>query len=358
MIGTPAEKIDHTSSPYHVLVVDDVATDRFLLKSMLAEDGYCVSEAANGQQAIQAIARENFDAVLLDVLMPDLDGFEVCRHVRESLGIELLPIIMLTTLTSGDDVAAGLRCGATDFVSKPYDGIELLARVHASVTKKRLTDRLDDTESVLFALARMVEAKDANTRDHCDRLAHMAVVFGRDLGCTYEELQALRRGGVLHDIGKLGVPDAILLKQGPLDAAEWAAMKQHPVIGAQLCSPLHTMHRTLEIVRHHHEKWDGTGYPDRLAGTGIPFLARVFQLLDVYDGLSNERPYKAALPRDEVVAIMEQETADGCWDPELMERFLRIVAEQPQRLALPPNADRGDSARIVDQIIASSGPLR
>lgn len=347
-----------TASPYRVLVVDDVSTDRLLLKTMLAQDGFRVSEAASGHEAIDAITRQDFDAILLDVLMPDIDGFDVCRHVRERLGIELLPIILLTTLESGDDVATGLRCGATDFVSKPYDATELLARVRASVSKKRLTDRLDDTESVLFALARMVEAKDANTRDHCDRLSHMAVVFGQDLGCTYEELQALRRGGVLHDIGKLGVPDAILLKQGPLDEVEWDVMRQHPVIGAQLCSPLHTMHRTLEIVRHHHEKWDGTGYPDRLAGSDIPLLARVFQILDVYDGLSHERPYKSALPVDEVVAIMEQETADGCWDPDLMERFLRIVREQPHRLALPVNMDRGDSARIVDEIIASTGPLR
>jgi len=348
--------LEETPSTYHVLVVDDVATDRLLLKTMLAQDGYRVTEAVNGQQAIDAISHQSFDVVLLDILMPDIDGFEVCRHVRESLGIELLPIIMLTTLTSREDVARGLGCGATDFVSKPFDTVELLARVHASVTKKRLTDRLDDTESVLFALARMVEAKDANTRDHCDRLSHMAIVFGHELGCDYDELQALRRGGVLHDIGKLGVPDAILLKRGPLDSSEWTIMKQHPVVGAQLCSPLHSMHRTLEIVRHHHEKWDGSGYPDGLAGKEIPALARVFQVLDVYDGLSRERPYKPALPRDEVVSIMERETASGCWDPDLMERFLRIVHDQPQRLALPENLERSDSARIVEEIIGKLGP--
>ena len=323
---------------------------------MLAQDGYRVTEAVNGQQAIDAITQQRFDAVLLDVLMPDIDGFQVCRHVRQNLGLELLPIIMLTTLTSREDVARGLGCGATDFVSKPFDDVELLARVHASVTKKRLTDRLDDTESVLFALARMVEAKDSNTRDHCDRLSHMAVVFGHELGCDYDELQALRRGGVLHDIGKLGVPDAILLKRGPLDSSEWAIMRQHPVIGAQLCSPLHSMHRTIEIVRHHHEKWDGSGYPDGLAREEIPYLARVFQILDVFDGLSSERPYKPALPRDEVVAIMEHETEIGCWDPELMERFLRIVQEQPECLELPATLERSDSARIVDEIIGALTP--
>ncbi|MDX1609162.1 MAG: response regulator [Halofilum sp. (in: g-proteobacteria)] len=346
---------DSEFSPFRVLAVDDVSTDRLLLKTLLSRHGFEVREAGNGHEALAMLEREDFDAVVIDAVMPELDGFDFCRHVREQMGMELLPIVMVTSLDGADDITAGFHAGATDFVTKPYNGVELIARVRSSATKKRLTDRLDDTESVLFALARMVEAKDSSTRDHCDRLAHMAVVFGRDLGCSYDELQALRRGGILHDIGKLGVPDAILLKQGPLDAAEWAIMRQHPVIGHQLCSPLLTMRRTLEIIRHHHEQWDGSGYPDGLAGTDIPFLARVFQILDVYDGLSSERPYKPALPRNEVIAVMEQEAAAGCWDETLVGRFLRIVRDQPERLALPADSARADSARIVEQIIESIG---
>lgn len=338
-------------SPFRILAVDDVSTDRLLLKTILSRHGFLVTEARNGREAIDMLDREDFDGVVIDALMPELDGFQFCRHVRQDKGIELLPIIIVTSLNGIDDITAGFHAGATDFVTKPYNGVELIARVRSSVSKKRLTDRLDDTESVLFALARMVEAKDTNTRDHCDRLAHMAVVFGRDLGCTHEELQALRRGGVLHDLGKLGVPDAILLKKGPLDQDEWAIMQQHPVIGHQLCSPLLTMKRTLQIIRHHHEKWDGSGYPDGLSGTDIPFLARVFQVVDVYDGLCSERPYKPALPRAKVVSIMEDETANGCWDETLVRRFLRIVHDEPDRLALPDSPMRADSALIVDRII-------
>lgn len=346
---------EETSTPCHVLVVDDVSTERMLLRKILGNDGYRVSEACSGDEAIEMIRRDDFDAVLMDALMPQPDGFEVCRRVRRDLGIDLLPIVMVTSLQGSDDVAAGLECGATDFLTKPYDSVELLARLRSLVTKKRLTDRLDDTESVLFALARMVEAKDTNTHDHCDRLSHMAVAFGRELGCSYRELEALRRGGVLHDIGKLGVPDAVLLKEGPLDEDEWAMMHQHTVIGAELCSPLHSMERTLGIIRHHHEKWDGSGYPDGLAGEDIPYLARVFQILDVYDALSNERPYKTALPADEVLKIMARETADGCWDPELMDRFIKFHRDRPGRLALPNDFEPASSACIMERIIGATG---
>ncbi|HKJ76644.1 MAG TPA: HD domain-containing phosphohydrolase, partial [Gammaproteobacteria bacterium] len=267
------------------------------------------------------------------------------------MGHDLVPVIMLTSLGSPDDVALGLESGATDFVTKPYNSIELVARVKASVHQKRLTDRLDDTESVLFALARMVEAKDQNTRDHCDRLSHMAVVFGQALGCSFDELDALRRGGILHDIGKLGVPDAVLLKEGPLTDTEWVQMQEHPVIGARLCQPLRTMVKTVDIIHHHHEKWDGSGYPEGLQGEEIPLLARIFQIVDVYDALTTARPYKKPFAREQALAIMEQETDKGFWDPDLMARFLTIAREMPERLELPRYGERDHGGRIFDNIM-------
>jgi putative two-component system response regulator len=210
--------------------------------------------------------------------------------------------------------------------------MELVARVDSAVHHKRMTDQLDSAEAVLFALARMVEAKDEYTGDHCTRLAHNAVVFGEALGIQGEELTALRRAGVLHDIGKLGIPDSILRKPGKLDDAEWEIMRQHTSIGAALCEPLKSMRLTAPIVRHHHERWDGSGYPHGLAGDDIPLLARVFQIVDIFDALSFPRPYKPALPQEQVIAILEQEYARGWRDPALMPVFLDLLATHPESL--------------------------
>ncbi|MDD3518391.1 MAG: response regulator [Chromatiales bacterium] len=354
---SPATQYPSTNrAPFRVLVVDDVATNRVMLRAILAAHGYEVVEADCGEAALARLVELEFDAVILDVLMPGKSGFDVCREIRLELGFEFLPVIMLTSLGSPDDMAMGFESGATDFVTKPYNNVELVARVNSAVAQKRLTDRLDDTESVLFALARMVESKDRNTRDHCDRLSHMAVVFGRSLGLSFDELEALRRGGILHDIGKLGIPDGILLKEGPLTESEWLIMRQHPVIGAELCTPLRTMRKTVDIIRHHHEKWNGAGYPDGLSGTDVPLLARVFQVVDVFDALTTERPYKPAFPVDQTIDILERETADGNWDPDLMQRFLHILNDQPEQLQRPLGAPMDPSARILARVLQSGRP--
>ena len=334
-----------------VLVVDDMATNRSLVRAVLNPMEFEVIEAHSGERALEIVRETAPDAVLLDILMPGMDGFEVCQALRDQEEFRLLPVIMLTSLGSPDDVAHGMEAGATDYVTKPFHPIELEARVRAAVDKKRLTDRLDDTESVLFALARVVEAKDRTTGDHCDRLSHFSVILGEALGLDYEDLEALRRGGVLHDIGKVAIPDGILLKKGTLDTDEWAVMRQHPTIGAYLCSALRTMRRTVDIIRYHHEKWNGSGYPAGLSGAEIPLLARVFQVVDVYDALSSERPYKAALPREEVIRVLHAETGQGYWDPEVMRVFLDILERHPERLELPVTGPTGRDAEIVRHII-------
>lgn len=336
-----------------VLVVDDMATNRGLLRQVLSPNQYEVSEATGGEEALSLVRTEAYDVVLLDVMMPGMDGFEVCKRIRQDPDLTLLPVILLTALGSPDDVAQGMEVGATDYVSKPFNAVELLARINAAVERKRLIDRLDNTEAVLFSLARMVEARDEDTGDHCDRLSHMGVVFGRELGLAYEEIDALRRGGVLHDIGKLGIPDAVLLKKGKLDADEWRVMKQHTTIGAALCAPLKSMRKTVDIVHCHHERWNGSGYPQGLKGEDIPFLARVFQIVDVFDALSSERPYKPAFPRDKVLSIMEEETAKGYWDPDLVQRFFALVTNKPESLVRDRNAERDRSALIMDEIMDS-----
>lgn len=343
-------------APYRVLVVDDMETNRLLIKGMLQPSRYMVAEATDGRGALSLLASQQFDVVVLDVMLPDIDGFEVCKTIRSNPDLHLLPVIMLTTLDSPDSLVRGMEAGATDYISKSFNSVELTAKVAAAAEKKRTTDRLDDTESVLFALARMVEAKDETTGNHCDRLSYMAMVFGHELGLDYDDLDALRRGGVLHDIGKLGIPDSILFKQGTLDEEEWNLMRRHSEIGASLCAPLRTMRKTRDVVRFHHEKWDGSGYPFGLKGEKIPFLARVFQIVDVYDALASERPYKPAWPQQKIIEVMKEETARGLWDPELMARFMEIVLSRPELLIKPDEVELDRSARIFEDI-AQSGAL-
>ncbi len=318
--------------PYRVLVVDDEAPHRALEREILDTPKYIVTEACNGLEALEILERQHFDVVLMDKRMPKLDGDETTRRIRDEMKDLMLPIIMVTGSNSSAELEASMHAGATDFVRKPYNPIELMARVDAAAARKRLTDQLDDAESVLFALARMVEAKDGTTGDHCTRLSHNSVMFGQMLGLQEEELQALRRGGVLHDIGKLGIPDAILLKPGALTEQEWVVMREHTTIGARLVGGLKSMQRTVPIVHFHHERWDGSGYPLGLRGEEIPLLARIFQIVDIHDALANPRPYKKALAQEEIIRILLQEAEKGWRQPELVQAFIELLHTRPDDL--------------------------
>lgn len=325
------------SLSYKVLVVDDDPAQRRLVAATLAPPRYQVHQAADGRQALEWLHGEDFDVVLLDQRMPDMDGHAVLRHIRGPMNEAMLPVIMVTAYGGGsEDLAEALRLGATDFVRKPYDPLELTARVDAAVAHKRLTDQLEDAESILFAQARMAEARDGYTGDHVARVAHNALVFGQALGLPAEDLNILRQGAVLHDIGKLGIPDAILLKPENLTPPEWKIMQSHTVIGARLVAGMRRMRPAAEIIRHHHERWDGGGYPDGLKGEAIPLLARVFQLVDIHDALAFARPYKPALPADEVARTLQQEAQRGWRDPELTAAFLDLLRHRPEDLAPDP----------------------
>ncbi|MCP3933721.1 MAG: response regulator [Bacteroidetes bacterium] len=337
--------------PASIMIVDDMATNRGLVKAVLSPENYTFYEAGSGEETLDMIESFNPDVILLDVMMPGLNGFETCRKIRQKAEFSLVPIIMLTSLDSPDNIADALTCGATDYIIKPFNAVELLARVKAAINTKRLTDGLDDAESMLFALARIVEAKDRTTADHCDRLAHISVVLGKALNLEYEDLEALRRGGILHDIGKIAIPDKILVKPTSLNDDEWEIMRQHPSIGAYLCSALRTMRRTVNIVRYHHEKMNGTGYPEGLVGDEIPYLARIFQVTDVFDALTSERPYKKPLPLDEVVQILEDETAKGYWDPDIVSTFIDIIRNSPESLTISKQPQLARDAEIFNYII-------
>ncbi|NEP76444.1 HD-GYP domain-containing protein, partial [Okeania sp. SIO2G5] len=268
------------------------------------------------------------DLILLDVMMPGMDGFEVCRRLKQNDHTRLIPIIFITALNDRRSRLKGIEAGGDDFLSKPFDQLELSARVKSLIHQKRLNEDLDHAEKVLFSIASTIESRDPNTGDHCDRLVQRGEQFGQFLNLSRSDIRNLMWGAYLHDIGKVGIPDNVLLKKGKLSAEEWQIMKQHVNIGEQICKPLRTMRGVLPIIRHHHERWDGTGYPDGLRGHDIPYLAQVFQLIDVYDALTSERPYKKALSPEESLRVMMSETEKGWRNPDLMEQFAQFIGIQ------------------------------
>ena len=308
-----------------VLVVDDSAANRELIEACLAGVECQVRGAPDGMSALKAIQAAPPDLVLLDVQMPGMDGYEVCRRIKASSISRLIPVVMITALDRTADRIDALDAGADDYMSKPVDRVELVARVRSALRLKGVYDSLDSAEHVIFALAAAVEAKDPFTEAHTQRVAESARRLGISLGIGGPDLDALYRGGLIHDIGKIGVPDAILLKPGPLDAGELTAMHLHPIIGANIVAPLRSGASLLPIIRHHHEHFDGNGYPDRLVGQSIPRLARIVSVCDAFDALCNDRPYRPRKTPDEALAILRS-GANRQWDPEVVNVFLSQFA--------------------------------
>ena len=308
-----------------VLIVDDEASNVAVLRRMMGRLGYATASAADGAAALDAVMVERPDVVLLDVNMPRLDGFEVCRRLKANPATRLIPVVLLTGLAAVEDRVRGIDAGADDFLSKPYAAAELEARVRSLTRLKRYTDELDSAESVILSLARTIEARDLYTQGHCERLAVYATALGAHLGLSADQQRALNRGGYLHDVGKVGVPDAILLKPGPLDPAERAAMEQHTAIGDSICRGLRLLDEVVPIVRHHHERRDGTGYPDGMAGDAIPLLAQLMSIVDVYDALTTARRYRTALPPERACAELRVEVQRGWKDGRLVEAFIAVV---------------------------------
>ena len=308
-----------------VLVADDQAANRELLEELLTAQGCKVIAVPDGAAAVEELARTQVDLVLLDVMMPRLNGFEACEKIKNSPDTYLIPVIMITALSDKQDRLEGIKVGADDFLSRPVDRTELLARVGSLLKLKQRTDELERAESVLFSLARSIEGKDPYTHGHCERLAEYSARLGEHLQLPEEQLIALRRAGVVHDVGKIAVPDSILLKPGRLTEEEWKVIREHPVVGERICAPLKSFRLVLPIIRHHHEKLDGSGYPDGLRGDAIPVTARVLQIVDVYDALTTDRPYKKAFSIVDALQTMKEEVAKGWWDPHIFEQFEQLL---------------------------------
>jgi len=307
-----------------VLVVDDLKTNVRMLEQALAKDGYTILTAFSGAEALLVVQRERPDLVLMDIRMPGRDGIEVCRQLKHDSATRLMPIVLMTGFSSAEDRIGAIEAGADDFLAKPVDVAELRARVKSLVRLKRYTDDLDSAESVIMSLARTIEARDPNTEGHCERLARFAVTLGAKLGLPEDDLAALHRGGHLHDIGKVAVPDAVLRKPGPLTDEEYDVIKRHPVVGDELLGSLRSMRRVRSVVRHHHERLDGTGYPDGLKGDSVPLLAQIVGVVDVYDALTSVRPYKPAWTPARAYEALREEVVKGWRRADLVELLISL----------------------------------
>jgi putative two-component system response regulator len=310
-----------------VLVVDDVSANVELLKALLTREGYTVVTASDGQQALEIVAREHPDLVLMDVLMPKLSGYEVCERIKQNKATRLTPIVLITALLESGHKIQGINAGADDFLTKPVNAHELRARVRSLVRLKRYTDDLESAESIILSLALVIEARDAYTDGHCQRLAGYATSLGVAIGLGEDQIGALYRGGYLHDVGKIGIPDALLLKAGRLTENEYEQIKQHPIIGDRLCGELMSLRPVRPIVRHHHERLDGSGYPDGLKGDAIPLLAQIMGIVDVYDAVTTARPYKKAATPEQAHGELMGEVKHGWRRKDLVEAFISLEGQ-------------------------------
>ncbi len=311
--------------PATILIADDHESSLAGLEGLLSLEGYKVVTALDGEMALSEFFRVQPDLLLLDVNMPKLRGTEVCRRIKSNPETLLVPVVLITALTATQDRIAGIEAGADDFLNKPVAREQLIARVRSLLRLKAFTDELERAEAVLFTLARSIEGKDPYTQGHCERLADYSARLGAHMGLPAEEIRALRRAGIVHDIGKVAVPDSILLKPSRLTRSEQTILRLHPVVGERICASLKSFQLVLPIIRHHHEKMDGSGYPDGLRGEQIPLAVRVLQVVDVYDALSTQRPYKPALSAAAAFDVMKSEVKKGWWDPEVLAAFEKLI---------------------------------
>ena len=311
-----------------ILVVDDNPGIAKLMSQLLVMRGYEVVMASDAQEAEAEVRRQAPDLILSDVRMPGKSGYELCRDLKENPATRLIPFVLITGLSDSSDKLRGIEAGADDFLNKPVLAEELTARVRSLLRMKEFTDELENADSVLCTLGLIVEGRDPYTEGHCERLAVNAAQMGRHLGLDEDSIVALRRGGYLHDLGKIAVPDEILKKGSDLTAEEWTIMKLHPVTGENICKPLKSLRLVLPIIRHHHEHMDGSGYPDGLRAGEIPLLPRILQVVDVYDALRTARPYKPAIGHEQSVQTMRDKSRQGLLDADLVSEFVGMLRER------------------------------
>ncbi len=316
-----------TSRTPRILIVDDNAQNLELLEGLLCSRGYDTSKAYNGREAIERVAEEPPDLVLLDVLMPIMDGYEACKRLKEDEKTRLIPIVLLTALDSVEDKVKGIEAGADDFITKPFQKPELLARVKSLIRVKQLHAELENAQDVLFSLALAIDFNDPYTHGHSQRVSELSHKLADFLKLSNRDKDNVKNAGILHDIGKIATDKGVLHKPGALNGVEFKHVKEHPVIGEKICEPLNFAKPLLPIIRGHHEKFNGSGYPDGLSGDDIPLGARIMAIVDVYDALTSVRPYRSDIPTEVAVEVMKAEAVKGYWDGELLDAFAAMLKE-------------------------------
>lgn len=322
------------SSRPRILTVDDSQLNRDLVSSSLTEVGFEVSHAVNGEEALTVLRNGGIDLVLLDLIMPVQSGEETLKAIRSDATFEFLPVIVLTAQKSTELRQSAIIAGADDFLSYPLNRLELITRIRSLLRLNDYHSDLEQSQNIICALALALEAKDRYTRGHSQRVGDLAHSFARHVGMANDTAEMIRIAGLLHDIGKIAVPEALLNKAGPLTRDEFLRVIDHPVIGEEICRPLMTLTSVLKLIRHHHERYDGRGYPDGLAGEEIPYEVRLLSIVDAYDALTSHRAYRPApLTHAAAIETIRRESEAGKWDPELVREFCVMLGEQPPDFA-------------------------
>jgi putative two-component system response regulator len=307
-----------------ILVVEDDPRVRDVLSRFLEREGYVAILAATGEEALELTRAHPPDLVLLDVQLPGMDGYAVCRQLKENEATALIPVTILTGLQDADARTHGIEAGADDFISKPFEYALLRARIRAQLRIKRLTDQLESTELVVFSMARWVEVKDPYTEGHLRRIAGYSEQTARALGLPSDQARVVRYAGVLHDIGKIGVREELLRKPGRLTPDEEVELRRHAEYGAAIVAPMRFAGDVAPIILSHHEHWDGTGYPYGLRGEEIPLGARIIAVVDAYDAMTSDRPYRSSLGQEE--AVRRLRAGNGTqWDARVVTVFLNLL---------------------------------
>ena len=314
-------------SRQRILVIDDNVTNVELLEAYLCAADYEVLTANNGHAGLEMAIKEDPDLLLLDIMMPGLDGYQVCTQLKNNEKTRFIPIIMITALTEIEDKIKGLNAGADDFLSKPFNKHELMARVRSLLRIKSLHDDLDSSEDIILTLALALEAKDPYTKGHSERVATLATNLAKNIGLSDRVQDRIHKAGILHDIGKIGVSGKVLSKKGALQSNEYEDVIAHPSMGATICQPLKSLSDIIPMIKHHHERYDGNGKPDGLAGNEIPLGARIISIADAYDAMTSTRPYRKAMAKKVALRIFEKEINNGQWDQELVTHFIKIMAK-------------------------------
>ncbi|MFZ5908238.1 MAG: HD domain-containing phosphohydrolase [Nitrospirota bacterium] len=321
---TPFTSLIEKETP-KILVVDDVRANLELLEAVFMREGFLVHTALGARAALEFIAENPVDLAVLDVMMPGMDGFELCTRLKKQSGNFFFPIILLTALNDRSSKLKGIESGADDFISKPFDNSELILKAKSLLKLKALQEELDHSENIILTLAVAMEARDPYTKGHSTRVSKLAVDFVDFLGLHDKDKEEMKKAGILHDIGKICLSETLLRKPGPLSQEEVEMIKTHAILGEDLCRPLVSMKKILPAIRHHHERWDGSGFPDGLAGEEIPIMARILTIVDSFDAMVSVRPYRDRRSLQTALKTMQEEKFYGQWDSELLGYFFDMM---------------------------------